>query len=251
MKVFISWSGDRSRQVAKALRKWLPHVIQRVDPWMSDEDISGGSRWLREIEDQLQETSYGIICLTPENVEEPWLNFEAGALAKSIDDSFVCPYLLDLEPSDVPPPLSSFQALPCTRDGTLQMLRAINGLFGENVLDDEMLDNVFGRFWEDLRDQLQDVDEAHEYKAPPREPEEMIKETLQEVRSISRRLEAGRPGSKEPNFSQVLTKYLEDDEGTESGSRKGRLGIDPSATSKLLRDFARNMHESESNDDDE
>ena len=30
MKVFISWSGDISRQVAKEFRTWLPRVIGKV-----------------------------------------------------------------------------------------------------------------------------------------------------------------------------------------------------------------------------
>src|SRR5918996_3999019 len=35
MKVFISWSGARSQAGAQTLRRWLKHVIQALDPWIS------------------------------------------------------------------------------------------------------------------------------------------------------------------------------------------------------------------------
>jgi hypothetical protein len=71
MNVFISWSGPRSRFLAEALRAWLPRVIQAAKPWMSDEDISAGSRWLAEIQSELSLSSLGIICVTPENQNSP------------------------------------------------------------------------------------------------------------------------------------------------------------------------------------
>lgn len=42
LKVFISWSGERSKEMANALREWLPMVLQYVEPFVSDKDISAG-----------------------------------------------------------------------------------------------------------------------------------------------------------------------------------------------------------------
>ena len=83
MKVFISWSGERSRSIAEALREWLPDVIQAVKPWLSAEDIDKGARWSSDLAHELEDAHVGVICLTPENLEEPWIHFEAGALSKT------------------------------------------------------------------------------------------------------------------------------------------------------------------------
>ena len=54
---------------------------------------------------------FGIICVTEVNQENPWLNFEAGALAKTLNQSRVCPYLIGMRPSDLKGPLSQFQSI--------------------------------------------------------------------------------------------------------------------------------------------
>jgi hypothetical protein len=90
MKVFLSWSDDKSRMVAEALRDWLPAVIQEIVPFMSEKDIAAGARWTNQIEQELEGTQLGIVCVTRENQSAPWLNFEAGAIAKQIESSRRC-----------------------------------------------------------------------------------------------------------------------------------------------------------------
>jgi hypothetical protein len=93
MKVFISWSGPRSKAAAQALHQWLPDVIQSIEPWMSAEDIDAGARWGNEVTNELAQTRCGIICLTQDNLTAPWILFEAGALSKTIEKTYVIPYL--------------------------------------------------------------------------------------------------------------------------------------------------------------
>lgn len=54
MDIFISWSGERSKALAEALRSWLPKVIQNLNPWISVSDIEKGARWLIDISEKLE-----------------------------------------------------------------------------------------------------------------------------------------------------------------------------------------------------
>lgn len=68
MKVFISWSGERSKLLANALCEWLKPVLQSVEVWMSEADIEAGDRWGQEVAKELSASNFGIICVTPENL---------------------------------------------------------------------------------------------------------------------------------------------------------------------------------------
>jgi hypothetical protein len=110
LKVFISWSGEKSYGIARELGKWLPYIIQAIKPFVSSGNIRKGARWSDVLAEELKETQYGIICITRQNVMSPWINFEAGALSKMIGQSYVSPLLFDVEPSRLRGPLSQFQA---------------------------------------------------------------------------------------------------------------------------------------------
>ncbi len=93
MKLFISWSGEISHKIAVVLRDWIPAVIPSIAPWVSSEDIPKGTRWSTEVAKELANSFSGIICVTPDNIREPWLLFEAGALSGSVEKSRVFPIL--------------------------------------------------------------------------------------------------------------------------------------------------------------
>jgi hypothetical protein len=95
MKVFISWSGPKSQAVAIALRDWIPLLFQAVEPWVSSADIQAGSRWTTELPKNLENSNFGILCMTKDNLTAPWLVFEAGALFRSLPLGQVVPFLLD------------------------------------------------------------------------------------------------------------------------------------------------------------
>ena len=58
---------------------------------------------------ELEGKNVGLLCVTRENYDKPWINFEAGALAKNYTTARVCPILIDLHPADITGPLTAFQ----------------------------------------------------------------------------------------------------------------------------------------------
>lgn len=149
MKVFISWSGVRSQAIAEGLRDWLPNVIQILEPWISTSDIEVGKKWSSNIEFQLRETRVGIICLTPENLNAPWILFEAGALSK-LDGAIVCPYLLGFEPKDLKGPLVQFQAAAANKQDTLKLVKSLNRALGDSAIKESVVDKAFEIWWPEL-----------------------------------------------------------------------------------------------------
>lgn len=86
MKVFISWSGDESRQLALLLKRWLKKILQSSEPWMSEAEILPRTSWSQTIAGELQTSDFGIICITPGNRSAEWINSEAGALSIAIGE---------------------------------------------------------------------------------------------------------------------------------------------------------------------
>ena len=183
MNIFITWSGERSRLVAKGLRDWLPDVFQNIDAWMSEVDIEAGSRWGKAVDQRLSDTKLGVLCLTRENLSAPWVMFEAGALAKTISDTYVVPYLIDLQPAELPAgPLSQFQAMRATRSDTLKLVQTVNKALDEKGLESGRVEKVYDRWWPDLEAVLEAVPEPSEEQPEKRSLEEMVEEILVLVR---------------------------------------------------------------------
>ncbi len=159
MKVFFSWSGNRSKKFAEELSYWLKRVIQTVQPWVSNQDISAGSRWSTEIGNSLAGHDIGIICVTPENMEASWINFEAGALSKLFDQSRVCPVLFGMLPGQLKGPLSVFQASTCDKEGMWKLVQNLNDLQGDLKIEDVVLQDSFKLRWPDFETRMKTVSE--------------------------------------------------------------------------------------------
>ena len=196
MKVFLSWSGERSFEIAHILAAWISKVVQSAEPWVSVHSTDTGSRWSEQASKRLDEVGVGIVCLVPENLASPWILFEVGALAKaSVADIRIL--LLDLEPRDVRQPLALFQHTKFDREGMRQLVGTINEAVergGGTALPDEDLDEVFEASWPSVESKVTQIMERTAEEYPP--PRTNDREVLEEILAAVRRLEGpGETGS--------------------------------------------------------
>lgn len=187
MKVFISWSGDKSKAVAAALHEWIPGMLNNAKPWMSDLDIESGQDWNQRITGELKTTKFGIVCVTPENQERPWLNFEAGAISKQVDgdDTRVAPLLIDFAtPTDLTGPMTKFHSRLADENGIRRLVFDMNAQLDE-PLNESTLSRTFAALWPQLQEQLVEIDNEHPgVRAARRNEREVVEEILTLVRGI-------------------------------------------------------------------
>ncbi|BCJ51959.1 hypothetical protein Asp14428_34340 [Actinoplanes sp. NBRC 14428] len=186
MQVFVSWSGEHSGRLATLLRLWLPLVIPNIKPWVSDDDIAKGAPWRERLFAKLRDTEQGIVCITRENINEPWLNFEAGSLAKAVSErTNVWTVLLGVKKSEVTGPLASFQATAVQdREDFAKLVTALN-----EVTDDphppDRLQQVFDKWWPDLEAQIEQLPRPLPTDGEPvRTDRELLEEILTLVRTL-------------------------------------------------------------------
>ena len=195
MKIFISWSGSTSHKVAIVLRDWLPSVIQSLEPYVSSEDIDKGARWSTDISKELENSSFGILCITKDNLDASWLHFEAGALSKSVERSRVSPFLFGVKRSEIQGPILQFQSTTFERDDVKKLVQSLNLSDSDEApsLDESRLEQIFDVWWPTLEKGLNEIEVADaEEVAPsshdPSRSSEIMEEVLELLRGQHRLL---------------------------------------------------------------
>jgi hypothetical protein len=187
MKVFVGWSGERSKALAQALRDWIPLVLHNVEPWVSEADIEAGERWGEVVAKELADANFGIICVTRENVNSPWVLFEAGALAKTMQGSKVIPLLLDLEIRDITGPLAQFQAKKVEKAGLNDVINSINQT-ANNVVPETRARELFEALWPKLENEVKTIPKQPAPEKHTRPQHEILEELVVGVRALDSRL---------------------------------------------------------------
>ncbi|MGW6731626.1 TIR domain-containing protein [Streptomyces sp. NPDC055013] len=225
MKIFLSWSGRASHECAKLLSDWLRFFSDDIDPFVSSESIRMGARGLDELKVQLDESSFGIACITRSNLDAPWVTFESGALSKEVNEreGRVVPFLLEGSHDDLEAagsPLRQFQSARAhDPDDVLRLMRTINEVLCKSAgrqPDEALLVKRFTKVWPELREGLATIDLAADSdgQAPLRRSQQeiledlasLVKEQISRITDLERAVDALRNGH--GTQSRKLTRFV-------------------------------------------
>lgn len=188
MKVFISWSGAPSQNVAIAFREFLREALaSKVQPFVSSEDIGKGARGLNVIAKELEDAMFGVVVVTQENIGSMWVNFEAGALSRIVDQNYVAPLLVGIADAEIVGPLKQFQNTNAfDHSAVLQLVKNINAR-----LDDPLPDKSVATLFDSAWPALGAIVDAAATATPPepadaRQPAQVLEEVLTTVRGLQR-----------------------------------------------------------------
>ena len=173
-RIFTSWSGPRSQKAALGLKSLLEDIFEEGVLVFVSDHISPGELWLQRLGKELEQSEFGILCLTQDNYEAPWLLFEAGALGKKFGTSRVVPYLIDdLPPNSEKSPLQQFQNVRADQQGTFRLVETINEK-RENPKPSDRLERSFKRWWPDLEERLAGLRDANRDQPATRSDRELL-----------------------------------------------------------------------------
>jgi hypothetical protein len=167
-------------------------MLRGVNPFVSSEDIDKGSRWAAELDKQLADTQFGIICLTPENLDAPWLMYEAGALAKSVELGCAATVLMDVGNADVKFPLAAFQGTALEQADVFRLVQSLNKRFDAGRHSETQLHLVFDALWPILEAKLGKIDRIPEDEPVPtatRSDRDLLEELIAGVRRMTQAFE--------------------------------------------------------------
>lgn len=193
MKIFISWSGpgSKSHTLAIAFHEWLPNVFQTIETFMSSDTLVAGERWQGGLSKTLEQSDFGIACLTPKSYHADWILFECGALAKKVDIARVVPVLCDVTGQMMSNhPLTMFNYVVLDEQGMKKLVESINANLPEHRLSKEKLEAAFKMWWPVFRDEhLKKVHTAKDEGTLRKafDIEASMEEVLSILRSLARR----------------------------------------------------------------
>lgn len=171
MKIFISWSQQDSKEIAKTLKTELSKFFNRkIEFWVSAMDINSGGVSANEIITALQDSDMIIVCLDSSNYNKPWIYFETGMVfGRKYDNkltgeaTIVYPIIFDeLNVSDFSnTPFSALQLMKFSKQSFHNMLLGINKYYKKltaiELLAEDTLNDFFEPLWNKIHNSVNSI----------------------------------------------------------------------------------------------
>lgn len=197
VNIFVSWSGKYTHSIAKQLKQWLENNLQYCSVFISS-DIAKGEKWSEDIEANLEKSDIGIICVTKESYNKPWLLYEIGALVGN--NALVCPVFFDLRTDEINnSPILLRQVTNFEREDFFKLVKSINTKNNGNSLEFERLQSIFETNWSVLYDNIHSILNVHDNPKTPNTHEQFINEN-----SKKKSIEEIKAGALEGNVQDQL-----------------------------------------------
>jgi len=186
VKIFLSWSGISGKRLAILLKKNIEGMLSPVNVFVSESDIESGEKWGVKLQKELETSGYGIICITKESLDSPWLLFEAGALSK-YSESRVCCLLTDkISKNDLPSPLQQFQNKHLTKKDFSSLIFDINRQLDSKLsIDEHRLTTSFNNFWPTIDKEYKAI--LGEFHSEQSELNDSIENVIYTLKKVSKR----------------------------------------------------------------
>lgn len=141
LKIFISWSKDKSKLLAKETKKFINNCFGDNIQLFLSPDMYKGTAVDHQIHSNLLESTKCIVCITADNYKNPWLMYEAGVVYgtnyKISGGGIVIPIIFEHIPD-----WSSWVDKPLNRYVPIQLKKINNGY--------KMSKNQFEQFFNEL-----------------------------------------------------------------------------------------------------
>lgn len=242
IKIFLSWSGDKSKKLANVFKTYVADILPKVDFYFSPDDLKGGEKWRQSIEEGLNNNTYGIIFLTPSNLTSKWIYFEAGAISKSTKQAKILPFLYKIDINELGQPFSDYQCKSFSADSILTTILEINDCQSEVYqLPSETIKRNFNRLSNEIETETKNINtinEVMENSEPQIEDaslldsEDKLNEILQIMREQSSKTDIKKNTEIKTNTNSIITletlrliKYLNNNEIFSKSNDKDDLAI--------------------------
>ncbi|MEW8192673.1 MAG: hypothetical protein AB2793_03115 [Candidatus Thiodiazotropha sp.] len=143
MKLFLSWSGHETGNFAMAFKPWVRRCVNQITPWVSSDpsDLSKGQDDYSRILEAAQSADACISFITEQNINSPWLLFEAGLFygksPRGTLYTILCGNLSHESLKEKGHPLSNIYHAYMTEKDITDLLLSLN--YDHNILDDESI----------------------------------------------------------------------------------------------------------------